>query len=44
MDHRKLDATKSYYRVGENRRREAVDRVIALQFDRHGKRIWRTAQ
>lgn len=44
MDHRKLDATKAYYRVGENRRREAVDRVAALQFDRHGNRIWRTAQ
>jgi len=44
MDHRKLDATKAYYRVGENRRREAVDRVAAMQFDRHGTRIWRTAQ
>ena len=44
MDHRKLDATKGYYRVGETRRREAVDRVAAMQFDRHGNRIWRTAQ
>lgn len=44
MDHRKLDATKAYYRVGENRRREAIDRVAAMQFDRHGNRIWRTAQ
>lgn len=44
MDHRKLDATKGYYRVGENRRREAIDRVAAMQFDRHGNRIWRTAQ
>jgi len=44
MDHRKLDATKAYYRVGEHRRREAVDRVAVLQFDRHGNRIWRTAQ
>lgn len=44
MDHRKLDATKAYYRVGETRRREAVDRVAAMQFDRHGNRIWRTAQ
>jgi hypothetical protein len=44
MDHRKLDTTKQYYRVGENRRREAVDRVAALQFDRHGNRVWRTAQ
>jgi hypothetical protein len=44
MSHRKLDTTKQYYRVGENRRREAVDRVSALQFDRHGNRIWRQAQ
>ena len=44
MSHRKLDTTKQYYRVGEGRRREAVDRVAALQFDRHGNRIWRAAQ
>jgi hypothetical protein len=44
MDHRKLDTTRGYYSVGENRRREAVDRVAAMQFDRHGNRIWRTAQ
>ena len=43
-DHRELDATKAYYRFGENRRREAVDRVAAMQFDRHGNRIWRSAQ
>ncbi|MEU8691511.1 hypothetical protein [Streptomyces sp. NPDC048665] len=28
----------------ERRRREAVDRVTALQFDRHGQRVWRTAK
>jgi integrase len=44
MDHRKLDTTRGYYSVGEQRRREAVDRVAAMQFDRHGNRIWRTAQ
>lgn len=44
MDHRKLDTTRGYYSVGEKRRREAVDRVAAMQFDRHGNRIWRTAQ
>jgi len=44
MDHRKLDTTRGYYIVGEARRREAVDRVAAMQFDRHGNRIWRTAQ
>jgi hypothetical protein len=27
--------------VGQSRRREAVDKVTALQFDRHGNRIWR---
>ena len=44
MSHRKLDTTSGYYRVGETRRREAVDRVTAMQFDRHGNRIWRQAQ
>ncbi|MEU1484066.1 hypothetical protein [Streptomyces sp. NPDC005752] len=31
-------------RVGQERRREAVDRVTALQFDRHGNRVWRKVQ
>jgi integrase len=44
MSHRRLDTTKGYYRVGEERRREAVDRVAAMQFDRHGNRLWRQAQ
>ena len=44
MSHRKLETTSGYYRVGETRRREAVDRVTAMQFDRHGNRIWRHAQ
>ena len=43
LDHRNFNATRSYYRVGEDRRREAVDRVTALSFDRHGNRIWRDA-
>jgi hypothetical protein len=30
-------------RVGEARRREAVDWVTAMQFDRHGNRTWRQA-
>jgi hypothetical protein len=30
-------------RVGAARRREAVDRVTAMQFDRHGNRVWRQA-
>ncbi len=43
MDHESMDTTKRYYRVGEARRREAVDKVTAMQFDRHGNRIWRDA-
>ncbi|MFI0264791.1 tyrosine-type recombinase/integrase [Streptomyces sp. NPDC017056] len=34
MDHRLITTTQGYYRVGAERRREAVDRVTALQFDR----------
>lgn len=44
MDHRNLDTTSGYYQIGHRRRREAVDRVAALQFDRHGQRVWRHAQ
>nr|WP_259399495.1 hypothetical protein [Streptomyces rimosus] len=44
MDHRLITTSQAYYRVGAERRREAVDRVTALQFDRHGQRVWRTAQ
>jgi hypothetical protein len=44
MDHTSMDTTKRYYRVGEARRREAVDKVTAMQFDRHGNRIWRDAR
>ena len=43
LDHRNLNITRRYYRVGEDRRREAVDKVTALSFDRHGNRIWRDA-
>ena len=44
LDHRSLNVTRGYYRVGEKRRRDAVDKVTALQFDRHGNRIWRDAR
>jgi hypothetical protein len=44
MDHRSLDTTRGYYTVGDRRRREAVDKVAALQFDRNGNRIWRDAK
>ncbi|MFI1259255.1 hypothetical protein ACH4U6_36900 [Streptomyces netropsis] len=44
MDHRELSTTQGYYRVSQERRREAVDRVTALQFDRRGTRVWRKAQ
>jgi integrase len=43
LDHRTLDVTRRYYRIGEQRRRAAVDTVTALSFDRHGNRIWRDA-
>jgi integrase len=41
MDHRLLETTQRYYRVGEERRRDAVERVTTMQFDRHGNRVWR---
>jgi integrase len=41
MNHRSINATLRYYRVGEDRRRDAVDKVTAMAFDRHGNRIWR---
>jgi hypothetical protein len=44
MDHRHLSTTQVYYRVSQERRRKAVDRLSALQFDRHGNRVWRRAQ
>lgn len=44
LDHRNLNATQGYYRVGEERRRAAVDSVTMLSFDRHGNRLWREAQ
>jgi integrase len=44
LDHRNLNVTRCYYRVGEDRRRAAVDTVTAMSFDRHGNRIWRQAQ
>ena len=44
LDHRNLNVTRCYYRVGEERRRDAVDKVTAMSFDRHGNRIWRDAR
>jgi integrase len=44
LDHRNLNVTRCYYRVGEERRRDAVDKVTAMSFDRHGNRLWRDAQ
>jgi integrase len=43
LDHRNLNVTRGYYRVGEDRRRAAVDTVTAMSFDRHGNRLWRQA-
>jgi integrase len=44
LDHRNLNVTRCYYRVGEDRRRDAVDKVTAMSFDRHGGHIWRDAR
>ena len=44
LDHRSYSVTRGYYRIGEDRRRDAVDKVTALSFDRHGSRIWRDAR
>ena len=44
LDHRNLNITRAYYRVGEDRRRTAVDTVTAMSFDRNGNRIWRDAE
>jgi hypothetical protein len=44
LDHRSLNVTRGYYRVGEDRRRAAVDKVTAMQFDRHGNRTWHGAR
>ncbi len=44
MDHLNVITTQGYYRVGEQRRRHAVDRVTAMQFDRHGNRTWSHAK
>jgi hypothetical protein len=44
MDHENMDTTRGYYRVGDERRRAAVDKVARTQFDRHGNRVWREAE
>jgi integrase len=44
LDHRSYSVTRCYYRIGEDRRRDAVDKVTTLSFDRHGNRIWRDAR
>ncbi|MDI1461055.1 hypothetical protein QEZ54_08770 [Catellatospora sp. KI3] len=38
-----MDTTPRYYHIGEKRRRDAVERVGLMQFNRHGDRIWRDA-
>jgi integrase len=44
LDHDSMDTTQAYYRVGAERRREAVDKVARHQFDRVGQRVWREAE
>ena len=43
LNHRNLNVTRGYYRVGEHRRRDAVDKTTAMAFDRHGERLWHQA-
>lgn len=38
MGHRRLTSTQNYYRVTQERKRQAVDRLAALQVDRAGER------
>ena len=44
LGHSTTTTTQIYYRVTEKRTREAVDKVSAFQFDRHGNRTWRRAE
>ncbi|MFJ3505031.1 tyrosine-type recombinase/integrase [Streptomyces sp. NPDC090135] len=44
MGHKTLGTTQTYYRVSERRTRQAVDRLVTLQFDRHGGRLWDEAK
>ncbi|MER8118984.1 hypothetical protein [Streptomyces sp. NPDC094031] len=44
MDHRQLQTSQAYYRISQDRWREAIDRVAVMQFDRHGNRVWRRVQ
>ena len=43
LDHEGYDSIQGYYRVSEERRRQAVEKVTSMQFDRHGRRMWREA-
>ena len=44
LDHETMDTTQIYYRIGAERRREAVDKVAHHQFDRSGTHVWRQAE
>jgi integrase len=44
MDHKSIATTQIYYRITDKRRREAIDKVTGMQFDRHGNRIWQQAK
>ncbi|WP_405167165.1 site-specific integrase [Nocardia sp. NBC_01499] len=44
MGHRSITTTQGYYTVVEKRRRDAVDRLTTMHFDRHGNKIWRAAE
>ena len=44
MGHTDLNSTQAYYRVTEKRVRSAIDKLVTLQFDRHGNRVWPQAK
>ncbi|MEU7180997.1 MULTISPECIES: tyrosine-type recombinase/integrase [Streptomyces] len=44
MGHRSMRTTQTYYRITGKRMRQAVERVAAHQFDRHGQRTWQKIQ
>lgn len=39
--HKNLNVSRGYYRLWEKRRRDAVDKDTAMQFDQHCNGIWR---
>ncbi len=44
MGHKSLNTTQTYYRVSEKCTRQAIDRLVSHQFNRHGDRLWDQAK